>query len=85
MSKYISGLPTQNNLDKWASYAKRNGYGDKKAQCKEQLAPLGRGDRENDYPDKWQQTQKREEGKCYTFTNDLARSNSFTGDGGSKR
>ena len=56
---------------------KSHGLGQR--QCREQLA-LGRHDAENDYPDKWQQPQKREEGKCYTFTNDLARKNSFTGD-----
>ena len=46
MGKFISGLPTQNNLDKWADYAKRNSYGDNKAQCKDQLGPVGRGGRE---------------------------------------
>ena len=47
MGKFISGLPTDNNLNKWADYAKRNSYGDNKAQCREQLAPVGRGGREN--------------------------------------
>ena len=80
MGKPISGLGKQSNLDRWHNHAKQNSYGNNKAQCREQLAPLGRGDREDDYSDKWQQPQKREDGKCYTFTNDLARKNSFTGD-----
>jgi hypothetical protein len=48
MSKYISRLLL---------------IGDNKAQCREQLAPTGRHDAENDYPDKWQVPQRKSEGK----------------------
>jgi hypothetical protein len=56
MGKFISGLPTQNNLDRWHSYAKRNSYGNNsygnnKRQCRDQLVPVGRGDPENDWTD----------------------------------
>jgi hypothetical protein len=84
MGKYISGFAKESNLKQWSDRAKQNSYGDNRAQCKEQLAPLGRGDRENDWSDDWKQPQKDKEGKCYTFANDLARANSFTGKGGSK-
>ena len=33
-AKYISGFPTDKNLDKWASYAKRNSYGDNNANAR---------------------------------------------------
>src|SRR4029078_3004555 len=46
--KFISGLPNNTNLDKWADYAKRNSYGDNKRQCRGQLARAGRHDAEND-------------------------------------
>jgi len=36
MGKFIAGLPTHNNLDKWQDYAKRNSYGNNKAQCRAQ-------------------------------------------------
>jgi hypothetical protein len=71
MGKFISGLPTDNNLDKWADYTKRNSYGDNKAQCRDQLAPVGRGERENDWSDDWKQP--------------ATAPNTYTGKGGSKR
>jgi hypothetical protein len=37
MGKFISGLPTTNNLDRWRDYAKRNSYGDNKRHCRDQL------------------------------------------------
>ena len=77
MGKYISGFATDKNLDKWADYAKRNSYGDNEDQCKEQLAPVGRGARENDWSDDWKQPQKDKGGKCYTIPNDQAARNSF--------
>jgi hypothetical protein len=49
MGKYISGFAKDRNLDKWANYARKNSYGDNKAQCKEQVAPVERGGRENDW------------------------------------
>jgi len=64
MGKFVSGLPTDNNLGKWADYAKRNSYGDNKRQCRDQLTPVGRGGRENDWSDdKWQEPQKKIEGR----------------------
>jgi hypothetical protein len=64
MGKFISGIPTHNNLDKWQSYAKRNSYGDNKRQCRDQLAPVG-GNRENDWTnDKWQEPQRKSEGRA---------------------
>src|SRR6185312_13370695 len=54
MGKFISGLPNNTNLDKWADYAKRNTYGDNKRQCRGQLARAGRHDAENDWSDDWQ-------------------------------
>jgi hypothetical protein len=88
MSKYISGLPTQNNLDKWASYAKRNSYGDNKAQCREQLAPAGRHDREDDWiPNSgdWQEPQKQSEGRGYADMRPTTADNTYTTNKGSKR
>lgn len=86
MSKFNSGLPTDKNLDKWSDYAKRNSFNprDSKAQSKRELGSVGKADAENDYiPNSgdWQTEQKDREGKGYTFTNDLARQNSFTGKG----
>jgi hypothetical protein len=49
MGKFISGLPAQNNLDRWGRYAKQNSYGDNKRQCRDQFAPVGRGERQNDW------------------------------------
>ena len=88
MSKYISGLPTHNNLDKWTSCAKRNSHGDNKAPCREQLAPAGRHDREDDWiPNSgdWQEPQNQSESKCYADMRPTTADNTYTGKGGSKR
>ena len=69
MGKFISGLPTRNNLDKWHDYAERNSYGDNKRQCRGQLARAGRHDAENDWSDDWQQPQKSEEGRGWADIN----------------
>src|SRR4029079_13647024 len=69
MGKFISGLPNNTNLDKWADYAKRNSYGDNKRQCRGQLARAGRHDAENDWSDDWQQPQKSEEGRGWADIN----------------
>jgi len=58
MGKFISGLPNNTNLDKWADYAKRG-----------QLARAGRHDAENDWSDDWQQPQKSEEGRGWADIN----------------
>lgn len=65
MGKFISGLPANNNLNKWASYAKQNSFDQRKskAQSKRDLAPAGRGDREDDWSDKWQVPQAKSEGR----------------------
>jgi hypothetical protein len=84
MGKFISGLPTNHNLDKWADYAKRNSYGDNKAQCREQLEPAGRHDREDDWiPNSgdWQTDQKQSEGRCYADMKATTADNCFTGEG----
>jgi len=36
MCKYIAGVAKEGNLDKWASYARKNSYGDNIAQAKAQ-------------------------------------------------
>ena len=66
MGKYISGFAEENNLAKWADYAKKNSYGDNKRQCRDQLAPVGRGGRENDWSDDWKQPQKDKEGRGWS-------------------
>jgi hypothetical protein len=85
MGKFISGLPTDTNLDKGADYAKRNSYGDNKRQCRDQLAPVGRGDRENDWSDDWKQPQKKTEGRGWADMKATTADNTYTGNGGSKR
>jgi hypothetical protein len=85
MGKYISGFAKESNLDNWASYAQKNSYGDNKAQCKEQLAPVGRGDREDDWKaDKWQEPQKKTEGRGWADMKATTADNTYTGNG-SKR
>ena len=79
MGKFISGLPTDNNLGKWADYVQRNSYGDNKRQCREQLAPAGRHDAENDYPDKWQVPQRKSEGRGWADMKPTTADNTFTG------
>jgi hypothetical protein len=86
MCKFISGLPTQNNLDRWHSYAKQNSYGDNKRQCRDQLAPAGRHDAENDWSDdRWQEPQKKTEGRGWADMNATTADNTYTGKVGSKR
>ena len=64
MGKYIAGISKENNLYKWANYAKRNSYGNNKAQCRGQLDSGGPHDAENDWSDdKWQEPQKKTEGR----------------------
>jgi hypothetical protein len=85
MSKYISGLPSDNNLDKSANYAKRNSYGDNKRQCRDQLGPAGRHDAENDWSDDWKQPQKDKEGPGWADMKATTADNTYTGDKGTKR
>ena len=61
---------------------KSHGLGQR--QCREQLA-LGRHDAENDYPDKWQQPQKKNEGRGWADMKATTSDNTYTGKGGSKR
>ena len=60
-ARYISGFPTSNNLDKWASYAKQNSFDPKesRAQSKRDLSEVKAGGRINS--DDWQ----REPNKPY--------------------
>jgi hypothetical protein len=85
MGKFISGLPTRNNLDKWHDYAKRNSYGDNKRQCRDPLAPAGRHDAEDNWSDKWQEPQRKSEGKCWADMKPTTADNTYTGKGGTKR
>jgi len=84
MRKYISGFAKENNLAKWADYAK-NSYGDNKRQCRDQLAPVGRGGRENDWSDDWKQPQKDKEGRGWSDIKVTTADNTYTGKSGSKR
>jgi hypothetical protein len=85
MGKYISGFAKETNLDKWADYARKNSYGDNKPQAKDQLRPVGRGGRENDYSDDWKQPQKKQEGRCWADMKATTADKTYTGKGGSKR
>ena len=85
MGKFISGLPNNTNLDKWADYAKRNSYGDNKRQCRGQLARAGRHDAENDWSDDWKQPQKDKEGRGWSDIKVTTADNTYTGKSGSKR
>jgi hypothetical protein len=89
MGKYISGFSKQSNLDAWSAYAKRNSYGDNKAQATDILAPVEGGglhSRENDWSkDDWQVPQKDREGRGWCRMEPVAADNTFTGKGGSKR
>ena len=68
-----TGTPTKDNLAGWADYAKGNSYQPKAQADAKQDPGLG---------DKWEQPQRKEEGKCWTGkTTD----NTYTGPGGSKR
>ena len=67
--------------DRWHSYAKRNSYGDNKVQCRDQLAPVGRGGRENDWSDAWKQPQKDKEGRGWADMKATTADNCFTGEG----
>jgi hypothetical protein len=78
MGKFISGLPTDNNLNKWADNAKRNSYGDNKAQCREQLAPVGRGGREN-YDWSSEQPVRKTEGRGWADMKATTADNTYTG------
>jgi hypothetical protein len=49
--------------------------GDNKAQCKDQLAPAGRHDAENDWSNDWRQPQRQEEGRGWADINPAAKPN----------
>ena len=84
MGKYIS-LGKESNLDCWGDYAKRNSYGHNKHQMKEQLAPTGRHDAENDYKrGDWQETQRQSEGRGWAAMKPTTADNTFTGKGVTK-
>jgi hypothetical protein len=85
MGKFISGLPTQNNLDRWHSYAKQNSYGDNKRQCRDQLNSGGRHDAKNHWSDKWQEPQKKTEGRSWADMKATTADNTYTGKGGTRR
>jgi len=88
MGKFISGLPTDNNLDNWANYAKRNSFdtSETKAQSRDDLAPCGRHDAENDWDSKnWHEAHKDREGRGWADMKATTADNTCTGKGGSKR
>jgi hypothetical protein len=92
MSKYISGVAKESNLDRWASYSRRNSFdrSETKAQSKDDLAPCGRHDAEEDYKSgteasNWHQPQKDHEGRGWAPINPAAKPNTYTDKGGSKR
>jgi hypothetical protein len=85
MGKYISGIASKANLDKWAGYAKSNSVdvGPIEAQSKRYLAPCKTSGRENDYIvaddfSDWQVPQQKFEGNGAVFTNDAARRSTYT-------
>src|SRR5262245_62065146 len=81
---YKSGLATERNLTTWAKVSRDNSFHADKGQSRHDLDASTAGrDREDDYvpnDERWQEKQRQEEGRGYTFSNDLARKNSFTGD-----
>jgi len=85
MGTFINGLGRKSNLDKWASYAKKNSYGDNAKQCKEQLAPAGRGDREDDWIPNNKDWQEDQHHKGWVDMKPTTADNTYTGKGGSKR
>ena len=85
-------MPTDNNLDKWASYAKRNSYDGSqcKAQSKRNLAPVKSLTNEEVIwsDDAWQTVpdESRVEGRGWALSDDrVAARNCYTGKGGNKR
>jgi hypothetical protein len=81
MGKPISGIGKRSNLDKWASYSKKNSYGDNDRQGKSQL----------DSRDKTQASDgptsvRNREGRGWAeFTSYCQAESTFTDKGGNKR
>jgi hypothetical protein len=92
-AKYIGGEGTKSNLEKWASYAKRNSFdqSESKAQSKRDLAPVEKFHAE-ELSDDWSNAsgqvvldKAKYEGKGWKHWSEVSKTNSYTGNGGSKR
>jgi hypothetical protein len=84
MGKFISGLPTQNNLDRWHNYAKQNSYGDSKPQRRDQLLRSGAESAKTIGP-MTQVPQRNSEGRGWADMKATTADNTYTGKCGTKR
>jgi hypothetical protein len=84
-ARYISGFPTSNNLDKWASYSKQNSYHPDRQQLRHDIGTEGAGrDLAQGSPDVPRQKDTTQT-KGWRHYSDVGKRCSSTGPNGTRR